>query len=76
MDNQFIPPDYSKIIVRWKHAGDSLPRWHAIAEWLALESIRCDIAGFSGMAEPMRVLSDLALQHSIDLQPVREMEAA
>lgn len=76
MDNLFVPPDYAKIIVRWAQAADSLPRWHAIAEWLALESIRCDIAGFPEMAQPMRVLSDLAMQHSIDLQPARDLEAA
>jgi hypothetical protein len=76
MENLFVPPDYSKIIVRWAQAADNLPRWHAIAEWLALESIRCDIAGFPEMAQPMRVLSDLAMQHARDLQPDREIELA
>lgn len=72
------PPDWEEITRRWHQAtvANHLLKWHAISYWLASISMMCTVDAMPEAAESMRVLSDLALQHSLDLQPERELQAA
>jgi hypothetical protein len=71
-------PDYPEICLRWHQATvrNSITAWRAIMTWLAAESMFAACENLHETADSMRVLSDLALQHALDLQPQRELEAA
>lgn len=65
------PLSYIELCLRWRQASErkSAMAWRAISHWLAAES-RIDHAdGLHELAESMRVLSDLAHQHYLDLMP-------
>lgn len=72
------PPDYAEIIKRWHMAtvANSLLKWRAVSSWLAAVSIMCSVDEMPEAAASMRVLSDLAMQHALDLQPMQRLEAA
>jgi hypothetical protein len=71
-------PDYPEICLRWNQATvrNSIAAWSAIMTWLAAESMLATCDNLHDTADSMRVLSDLALQHALDLQPQHELEAA
>lgn len=72
------PPDYNEICQRWHQAtvANNYLKWRAISSWLAAVSIMCNVDGMPEAGESVRVASDLAMQHALDIQPAQEMEAA
>lgn len=70
----FIPIDPDEICRRWHQAtvANNLLQWRALSHLLAAEAKMCKDAGLHGTGEAMCILSGVARQRSLDLQPGRE----
>lgn len=71
-------PESPAVSQRWHAATvrNSPLAWHALADWMAAESLMHEVDGDAAAADDMRALSDLAFAHYINLLPDRIEEMA
>lgn len=76
MDTQHIPLNLDELCLRWHQATvrNCMLTWHALAYWLAAESLNAEIDYQHQAAADASLLSDLAMQRVQDLAP--HLEAA